>query len=333
MTALFAWGAAVLAVLSALFVLVLVVRRLQIARGQRFEREEEERLRPLALALVDGEDLDAAALGRRSGRVLAGLIARYARWLDGDARTQIAAFFERTGGVAEEMRALRDRRAWRRATAAYTLGDMSSPTAVPGLLEALDDQERDVRAAAARSLGRLGAVEAVEPLVYGLAAGRVPRAVAGSALLATGSAALPALRELERRAEPEVRALAVELVGLLGDASDAALLVERLRDSSAETRAKAARALGRLGAREGASALREALRDRIPFVRACAAHALGDIGDRSAVPDLLRIAREDRYDPAHAAATALARIDPDGLRREAGAAPHLVEAADILALG
>lgn len=332
MTAVFAWGAAILAALSALFVVVLVVRRLQIARGERFEREEEERLRPLALMLVDGDAVVPATLGSRSGRVLAGLVARYGRWLDGDARVQIVAFFERSGGVAEELRALRDRRAWRRATAAYTLGDMGSPTAVPGLLEALDDPQRDVRAAAARSLGRLGAVEAVEPLVYGLAAGRVPRAVAGSALLATGSAALPALRELERRAEPEVRAFAVELVGLLGDASDGVLLIERLRDSSAETRAKAARALGRLGAREGASALREALSDRIPFVRACAAHALGEIGDRRAVPDLLRIARGDQHDAAHAAAAALARIDPDALRREAGTAPHLVEAADILAL-
>lgn len=333
MTALFAWGAAALAALSALFVLVLVVRRLQIARGVRFEREEEGRLRPLALALVDGETLDPAALGRRSARVLAGLVARYARWLDGDARTQIAAFFERTGGVAEEIGALGDRRAWRRATAAYSLGDMGSPTSVPGLLHALDDPERAVRAAAARSLGRLGAVEAVEPLVYGLAAGRVPRAVAGSALLATGTAALPELRELERRAEPEVRAFAVELVGLLGDASDAPLLVERLRDSSAETRAKAARALGRLGAQEGARALRGALSDRIPFVRASAAHALGEIGDLSAVPELLRIARQDHYDPAHAAATALARIDADRLRSEAGDSPHLVEAVDVLALG
>ena len=40
------------------------------------------------------------------------------------------------------MRRLRSRRAWRRATAAFTLGDMASERAVPELLEVLDDSQR-----------------------------------------------------------------------------------------------------------------------------------------------------------------------------------------------
>lgn len=331
MTAIFAWAAAALAVAALAFLFVLVARRLQLARAERYVRAEEERLRPVALALVDGERVEPD-LRRRSARVLAALLSRYSRWLTGDARAEIAWFFERSGGLEAEVAALRSRRPWRRATAAYALGDMASPRAERPLLDALEDPERDVRAAAARSLGVLGLARAVEPLVYALADGRIPRAVTGSALLAIGAPSLPALRRLERRAEPEVRAFAVELVGLLGDASDAAALQVRLRDSSAETRAKAARALGRLGAADAAAALRTTLSDRIPFVRAAAAHALGSIGDRDAIEALLDRARIDTYDVAHAAAGALARIDPARLASEASGAPHLVEAADLLAL-
>lgn len=330
MIELLVWIGFALALAGAGFVAVLTLRRLALTRSKRLVHEEEERLRPLALALVDGDTVELPELSERSARVLAGLLGRYSRWLAGDARRQIGGFFERTGGLDAELRALADRRAWRRATAAYALGDMASPGAEPALLRALRDPAREVRAAAARSLGRLGCAAAVEPIVYALAEESIPRAAAGSALLSLGPAALPALRELERRAEPEVRAFSVELVGLVGDASDGPLLVERLRDSSAETRAKAARALGRLAAEDAAAALRDALDDRIPFVRAAAAHAAGLIGDPEAAPRLLELAREDTFDAAHAAAHALARVAPELVRREAASSPHLAEAADLL---
>ena len=332
MTALLGWAAVVLAALGAVFLSTLTLRRMQVARAERNERSEEERLRPIALLVADGEDVDVPDLGRAPALVLARLLSRYARWLSGDARERIAAYFERTGGVAAEREALGDRRPWRRATAAYALGDMASPTATEALLAALDDPERDVRAAAARSLGRLGAPDAVAPLVHALATGRLPRAVTSAALLAIGVDALPALRELERNAEAEVRAVAVELVGLLGDAADAPLLAERLEDSSAETRAKAARALGRIGAADATAALRRTLDDRIPFVRASAAHALGQIGDELAVPALIELATHDLHDGAHAAARAAARIDAAAVARASGDSPHLAEAADLARL-
>ena len=75
-------------------------------------------------------------------------------------------------------------------------------------------------------------------------------------------------------------------------------------------RAAAARALGRIGTRRAAAGLRDALNDPAPFVRTAAAHALGRIGDRDAFDALVRQASEDDYDPAQAAAQALAAIDP-----------------------
>lgn len=327
------WLAVGLATVGAVCVAALALRRLALARAERNRLAAERRLTPHALALLEGEagaDLSTADLP-----VVAGLLARYAQHLSGSERHVVAAFFETHGGVERELANLRAARGWRRATAAFVLGDMASARAVRPLIDVLDDPDAAVRAAAARSLGRLGAPEAVKPLVYAFATRRLPRAVAGQALLAVGEAALPPLRTLLEAADPAAREFAVELVGLLGNAGDSPALVGRLADSSAEVRAKAARALGRVGARDGTAALTATLRDRIPFVRAAAAHALAEVGDREAAAPLLRIAANDQFDPARAAARGAARLDPAAVLRTAdpgAASGHVEEAADVLAL-
>jgi HEAT repeat protein len=271
----------------------------------------------------------------RDAAIFAELLGRFSRKLKGDARARIATFFELAGDVGRELDRLTDRRAWRRAQAAYLLGDMDSSTAVPGLLGALDDPRRDVRAAAARSLGRLGAASAVEPLVESLVGRRVPWAAAGQALLEIGAQAVPQLRALVLHPEAEVRARATELIGLVGAAGEADLLIGRLHDASAEVRANAARSLGRLGAEEAEAEVRAALDDRISFVRSAAAFALGQIGDQGSVEALLRVARVDTFESARAAARALARIAPAELAeaaRDPNAGAHLCEATDLAAL-
>jgi HEAT repeat protein len=227
---------------------------------------------------------------------------------------------------------LRSRRVWKRASAAATLGDMASPEGIPALLDALGDPERDVRAAATRSLALLGASVAVEPIVEGLAAGRVQRAVGGWALMQIGAPALTRLRGMLRHEDAEVRATAAELIGLIGEASDASELIGLLRDPSAEVRAKSAHALGRLGAGQAAAMLRGALGDRIFFVRAAAARALGQLGDRPSIPALVHQAQTDRFEAAQSAARALAELSPVGLSVMADLSSgnaHLREAAGL----
>lgn len=330
-----AWSALTLTALSVAFVLLLALRRFALAKEARRHLAAEERLQPIALALASG---DVEALGTLDGRdaeVVAGLLGRYVRQLRGQARTDIATFFEDRGFVEREVANLTSRRGWKRARAAHLLGDMGSARAAGPLLAALRDRKREVRAAAARSLGSLQDVDAVEPLVDALVRGLVPRAVAGQALLTIGSASRDRLRGLVPHPEPEVRAVAIELLGLVGDASDAKLVAAHLRDSAAEVRAKASRALGRLGAEEETANLRRALGDRIPFVRATAAIALGMLSDREAGPALLEQARTDQFDAAHAAAYALAGADAallwDAARR-LGQGPHVAEAADVTAV-
>ena len=337
---LFSWVASATVAVTVLFVVALGTRRLSLARADRGRLRVDERVHPLALAVIDEDDPDLPELSDADVRAMGAIVGRYARRVTGTSRARVAAFFERRGDVGREIRKLLARQAWRRAAAAYTLGDFGSSRAVPELSASLGDRDRDVRAAAARSLGRLGAPEATRPLVHALAERTVPHAVTGHALLEIGPAALPELKALlEATVETTsvgiaTRSIAVELIGLLGSLVDAPTVSRQLRDPSADVRAAAARALGRLGADEEAAALRAALEDRIPFVRAAAAEALGAIRDGEAVPALLLQAQSDGFEPAQAAARALATIAPRELQAAAAApdaSPHVVEAADLAA--
>src|SRR5262249_17819405 len=159
--------------------------------------------------------------------------------------------------------------------------------------------------------------------------------VAGQALIELGADVVPELRRIAGHPDWQIRAAAVTLLGLVGDSGDSPVAVQALRDASADVRRRAAEALGRIGSSDAQEALRAALHDRVHFVRAAAAESLGVIGSRAAGPELLEVARTDEFRPAHAAAQALARIDPGGLAAaaaEPGAGPHLHEAADLRAL-
>jgi HEAT repeat protein len=324
-------AAIALTAVNVLFVAVLVARRLYLARRERESAELEARVTPFAHHLVDAGTL-ARTLDNSEEVALARVLARMSRLVKGDARANIGAYFASGSAYAAELSALDSRRAWRRAAAAFALGDMATELAVPRLLPAVDDGNRDVRAAAARSLGRLQATEAVEPLVSRLADGSLPRIVAGSALLAIGDAALPQLRALLGHGDPHVRATATELVGLLGGGSDAEALEPALADPDARVRAEAAAAMGRIGSRRAAEGLVAALSDDEPSVRAAAAAALGVVRERAAVPRLLELAETDAFEPARAAARAAFAIDRAAVEAAASRGPHLQEVVDLAAV-
>lgn len=316
---------------------VLTIRRLLLLREQRKVTEREEAIRPLALSLIAGEDRggEALALDPSHGRALAAVMTRYSRLLVGQDRERITSLFERRGDVDAAIAGLAARRTWRRAAAAFLLGDMGSKQAVQALIDALvDDPSRDVRAAAARSLGKLDSSAAVSPLVHALVSASVPRAVAGQALLAIGPDAVASLLRLIDDEDPEVRVLCARLAGLLGDAGTGTALLPLLRDTAAPVRAAAAEAMGRLAAESGTAELRKLLDDRIAAVQAAAATALGGIEDADAVPALIALARESDFDAARAAAMAAVRIDPAALGPgAAGGSPLLDEASDLARAG
>lgn len=335
MTSPLALVSVVLAAMGVLMAAVLVARRLVLAIGEKRRRRLEDVLQPVALDVIDGEVDPEAGFSRRGSRALAIIVARYSRRLAGDARANVATFFEEGGDVDHEVRNLRARRAWRRAAAAFVLGDMASPRAAPALLAALDDRHRDVRSAAARSLGLLGASEAVPRLIGCLVTRSIPTGVGGFALLTLGSDARGELRVLVAHEDAAVRSTAAELLGYVGSAADAPLLIGMLRDLSSEVRCVSARSLGRVGAESAAVALRTLLDDRVPDVRAAAAEALGAIDDIDATKPLVRQAESDLFEPARAAARALAALDPAEAVAQGqvpGAGPHLLSAAALAEL-
>jgi HEAT repeat protein len=322
-----------LVVVAVTLLTTLALRHFLLARRERRAEEAEKRLRPLAILLIEDEPLPPVTASDQ--RVLATVVGRYSRKVGGETTELIGAFFRDGGGLAAELEGMHSRRAWRRAAAAYALGDMACPEAVPVLTDALDDRNAEVRAAAVRSLGRLGDPTVAQTLVESLVAQRVPRGMAGSALLQMGRVAVPELRRIAAHEDPGVRTIAVTVLGLVGDSGDEAVAVKAMSDPSPEVRAAAARALGRIGAMQADEALETALDDPEHFVRAEAAEALGSIGDPSVIPRLVEIARTDRFKPARAAARAIAAIDPPTLQVEAAkpeAGPHLHEAADLAAI-
>ena len=317
---------------SLLMLGVLVLRRLQLARHDQGRRALEARLTPVALELIATGAQPPSHLDVREKGVLADLLGRYARTVSGPTHQRIVEFFEREGTVDRELAMMsHGRQAWRRATAAFRLGDIGPESAAPALVEALTDPSRDVRIAAVRSLGHLRAPAAVEPLLRVAADHRVPDALVGWALLQIGSPALPTLRQLTDHPDPRARAAAVQLIGLLGGAADAELVAAGLHDTSAEVREQAALALARIGTGRQLAGLVERLDDRVAAVREAAAMALGQLRDDRSVGALLAHIDADAFEVARAAAQALTAVVPAAAAELARTreSPHLREAVAL----
>jgi HEAT repeat protein len=310
---------------------VLVLRRSHLARRERVQREREEHLKGIALELLHA-GAEPPPLGEEERQALADLLGRYARAIRGPTHDRIVDYFERQGTVARELAVMAGARAgWRRAAAAFRLGDIGPASVAPALCAALEDSDRDVRIAAGRSLGRLRGPEATASLLSAAVDRRLPAALVRWALLQIGAPALPRLIPGLTAEDERLRAGAVQLIGLIGGPSEAAQIEERLRDTSAMVRAQAARALGRIGGPRNLPALREAVWDRIPEVREAAADALGQLRDRESVPQLAIRAAGDQFEVARACARAVAAIDPAeaAQRAQATGSVHLFEAADL----
>jgi len=114
------------------------------------------------------------------------------------------------------------------------------------LKEALSDPDESVRAAAARSLGMLGAVEAVPLLIHQLRDGATARVGASDALAMLGDAAIPALAESVADEDANVRAAAAEALGSSSNVAAVAPLIGILSDEAEPVRFAAARGLVRL---------------------------------------------------------------------------------------
>jgi HEAT repeat protein len=271
---------------------------------------------------TDGRPVDALAadlVGRYSARVLERAIVEAAG--ENAARTgdRLPKLASALGLVDRYVRIVREASSWsERAHAATVLGLLGVAAAVPALLAALRDPHEDVtvKEAAAEALGRVRDPAAVAVLIDELRQVdefSSPRVAA--ALAAFGAQAIEPLRGALAQADnPTTRSWATRVLGMIGDASATAALVERLADPHEQVRASAAEALGRLG---GARALQplvdRALRDPTPHVRSEAAAALGRLGEVAAIDALAAALDDPNYDTRIRALEAVETIRPADL--------------------
>lgn len=224
-----------------------------------------------------------------------------------------AAELGRLGEVAAEplVRILKDPEssAWTRRKVAWTLGYTRSPQAVAPLIEAFGDPAIEVRRAAGSALADIGE-PAIGPLAGVLR--QAPAAARLEAVLALGR--MEAKETVEDHLvaalsdeDPMVRRAAGLVLGEMGNAKAAGVLVEILRGGDAYDRARAARYAGSLRAAEAVDALVGILDDEDWSVRIAARDALVAIGEGS-VDALLRAAKEGNRRVRIKAASALGRI-------------------------
>ena len=257
-------------------------------------------------------------------------------------RNQVSHSARRRWTPDTAIRAVGRRGALRRADAAEYLGRNQHREAVPALCALLTDRDRTVRMVAARSLGRIGSPDAVSALLGSVTNARMPQQVVAEAMIRLGRPARTRLVAALGAEQPRARAVAVEVLGLVGAIDAIPRLVVVLRhDPVLEVKIRAARALGRIGTLSAFGALLDAARpDQPQPLRAVAAQALGNLGDPAATLRLTLLLSDDDYWVAHNAAGALVRLGEAGMRtlqttaqRGTGqAAVHALEALTVHAL-
>ncbi|HZU37548.1 MAG TPA: HEAT repeat domain-containing protein, partial [Gemmataceae bacterium] len=245
-----------------------------------------------------------------------------------DARYQAAHALGRLASDAPEVppalaRVMRDDKEdpLIRAEAIEALGQLGK-AALPSLIDGLKLRLADLRAAAARNLGRIAPLppEAIKALAHVLADPEPAVRMASARVLSQAAdQALPTIGELERallmkgQTAEVVDALAQALANL-GDKGSAVLL-KGLSAQSPAVRRGCARALGMTASLPTGAihALTEAVNDTDEGVRVAAAEALGRLGPdaKAALPVLKQHADKDPSATVRqAAADAVARIVP-----------------------
>ncbi|MCU1430447.1 MAG: phycocyanin alpha phycocyanobilin lyase related protein NblB-like protein [Actinomycetia bacterium] len=308
---------AVLAGILALLTIATAMRRAFVNAHDRRQGRLEAALRPRLLRLLATEDPDLDALapqGKHAGRVLDALAAGLLPKLRGSDRAGVVELLERRGAVDRACRATMSRRAVLRARAAEQLGNIGLHRTQPDVARLLHDRHPEVRAAAARALGKQGDVESAPSLLRALDNGLVPANVVSMALMRLGDRSAPLLEMTLRESSVPSRVVCCELLGLFGAVGAVpAIAAIATTDPGYWSRLAAIRALGRIGSPKCLAPLLTCLHADRHAHRAEAARALGRLGATDAIAELVA-ALDDEHDVAFAAAAALTALGPEGMR-------------------
>jgi HEAT repeat protein len=212
--------------------------------------------------------------------------------------------------------------------AANALAQIGDPSAVDGLLNLLGNDDPSIRQAA---------VSALNSLIPPSMSGRIipllhdpdPN-VRESAVKIAGYFGYPeaanALVELSRDSNERVRCAAIEHLPYVEDERAFEVLVNAIKDETSNIRAAAARALGAMDAPEVVQPLIEGLSDEDVWVRYFSARALGRRRSPSAVEALGKVVENEKFN--HVRIAALDSLGQIGGERIAGIVGGLIRDDD-----
>jgi len=246
--------------------------------------------------------------------------------LKGEDRSRVAARIKDIGLTQDYVEKLSSSDPVQRARALEVLGDLRVVDVSGRFIQALRDDDADVRLTAARGLGKM--IDEIrltgqdrdkfQSLIQALVSlldepERWPLRRLAEILVGVGSDAIePLLAEFKSPAS-EVRALVADIFGGIKDPKVTDTLIAALSDPETDVRARAASALGALGSAKAAKPLIEALKDEAWPVRARAAKSLGKIGDQTAIWPLAELLKDRQWWVRRNAGYALAAFGKDGL--------------------
>jgi HEAT repeat protein len=187
-----------------------------------------------------------------------------------------------------------------RRSALPALAAVGGALAVEPIALALTDEEREVRLAAVRALGRLRSSEGEAlgvPQLVALAERAVDDEMNIAALLALGETsdarALPILRPLVRSGDPKAAVAAIEALGAFAESRRIEALIDGLSHPASEVVKAAVRALGESSDARVLAHLAVSLDHEAWDVRRLAADVLGRYGEPAAAPLRARLGSEE----------------------------------------
>jgi HEAT repeat protein len=253
-------GVAVLTLFAAnalVFVSLIVLRENWALRRRQRERVRPQMEEVVARLLADDDPERATeefrtairSLGRHGRPVLAWLVLDLAQDADDRTLARVREGVDGSGVIAVAESGTRGRIPWRRRVAIEFLGAFGGEHSVPVLAGLLEDRRLDVRIAAARALGAIGAPQGAPALTKAFLERRnVPPGIAHDALRRLGPAGADAFRR--GLAAPASTLRLTSCFGLAATADGreaAARLAEVLdHDPAASVRAAAAKALAQI---------------------------------------------------------------------------------------
>ena len=313
-----------MATLSVAGMLLLIIRRMILSRGERKRAQWRD---ALMLRIVDyldgtGDYASLVKLARQHPDIAGELIGEMRQLVRGAHRDKLSELVVTLGLIEFNLKRLKHRDARQRRLAAAWLAVAPGESVAAALHAALDDRDYYVRLEAVRSLTELRAVRSVLELVEKLG-GEVERH--SRVLYQIFRQLVPQLNDqmlglLTSSQSIPVKVLALDALGKTGDGALVAPIAALVDDPSPELRAKALRSLGELGYPDAAPFVLRALDDESWRVRTQAANCAGRISCLAAIPRLTELLADEQWWVSYRSAEALYALGEEGRRALASVA-------------